>query len=107
MFGNERLKALPDVPTFKEKGYDVFPYGPLVQMAYIVAPAKTPPAVREKLIAMFKKWINTDKYRSTSAAGGGGGRLDGRCFEQGNRQRAEIAERSRQEGLRGGEEVSP
>ena len=28
------------------------------------------PAVREKLIAMFKKWINTEKYRATSAAGG-------------------------------------
>ncbi|MDB5883093.1 MAG: putative exported protein [Ramlibacter sp.] len=70
VFANERIKALPDVPTFKEKGYNVFPYGPLVQMAYVVAPAKTPPAVREKLIAMFKKWINTEKYRSTSAAGG-------------------------------------
>ena len=50
VFANERLKVLPDVPTFKEKGYDVFPYGPLVQMAYLVAPAKTPEAVREKLI---------------------------------------------------------
>jgi tripartite-type tricarboxylate transporter receptor subunit TctC len=70
VFGNERVKSLPDVPTFKEKGYDVFPYGPLVQMAYVVAPARTPPAVREKLIAMFRKWINTDKYRAASAAGG-------------------------------------
>ena len=33
---------LPDVPTFKEKGFDVFPYGPLVQMAYVVAPANLP-----------------------------------------------------------------
>jgi tripartite-type tricarboxylate transporter receptor subunit TctC len=70
VFGNERIKSLPDVPTFKEKGYDVFPYGPLVQMAYIVAPAKTPPAVREKLIAMFQKWIKSDKYKASSEAGG-------------------------------------
>ena len=70
VFGNERIKSLPDVPTFKEKGYNVFPYGPLVQMAYIVAPAKTPPAVREKLIAMFQKWIRSDKYKASSEAGG-------------------------------------
>ena len=59
MFANERLESLPDVPTFKEKGYDVFPYGPLVQMAYVVAPAASPPAVREKLIAMFRKGIQS------------------------------------------------
>jgi tripartite-type tricarboxylate transporter receptor subunit TctC len=70
VFGNERVKSLPDVPTFKEKGYNVFPYGPLVQLAYIVAPAKTPPAVREKLIAMFQKWIRSDKYKASSEAGG-------------------------------------
>lgn len=70
VFGNERIKSLPDVPTFKEKGYNVFPYGSLVQMAYVVAPAKTPPAVQEKLIAMFQKWIKSDKYKATSEAGG-------------------------------------
>jgi tripartite-type tricarboxylate transporter receptor subunit TctC len=70
VFGNERIKSLPDVPTFKEKGFDVFPYGPLVQMAYVVAPARTPPGVREKLIAMFQKWIKSDKYRASSEAGG-------------------------------------
>jgi len=70
VFGNERLKSMPDVPTFKEKGYDVFPYGPLVQMAYIVAPAGTPPAVREKLIAMFHKYIQNPKFKASSDAGG-------------------------------------
>lgn len=70
VFGNERIKSLPDVPTFKEKGYDVFPYGPLVQMAYIVAPAATPPAVREKLIAMFSKWLQSPKFKASSEAGG-------------------------------------
>jgi tripartite-type tricarboxylate transporter receptor subunit TctC len=70
VFANERLKSMPDVPTFKEKGYDVFPYGPLVQMAYIVAPAGTPPAVREKLIAMFHKYIQNPKFKASSDAGG-------------------------------------
>ena len=37
----------------KEHGYDVFPYGPLVQMAYIVAPAATPAPIRERLIEIF------------------------------------------------------
>ncbi|MDB5732756.1 MAG: transporter substrate-binding protein [Variovorax sp.] len=70
VFGNERLKSLPDVPTFKEKGYNVFPYGPLVQMAYIVAPAATPPAVREKLTAIFGKAIQSPRFKATSDAGG-------------------------------------
>jgi tripartite-type tricarboxylate transporter receptor subunit TctC len=70
VFGNERIKSMPDVPTFKEKGYNVFPYGPLVQMAYIVAPAGTPPAVREKLTGLFGKWIQSAKFKAASEAGG-------------------------------------
>ena len=70
VFANERLKVFPDVPTFKEKGYDVFPYGPLVQMAYLVAPAATPAPVREKLIAMFSKWLQSPKFKASSEAGG-------------------------------------
>src|ERR1700754_1694928 len=46
IFANERLEMFPDVPTFKEKGYDVFPFGPVVQMAYVVAPANLPADVR-------------------------------------------------------------
>jgi tripartite-type tricarboxylate transporter receptor subunit TctC len=70
VFGNERLKSMPEVPTFKEKGYDVFPYGPLVQMAYLAAPAATPPAVREKLTALFDKAIQSAKFKASSEAGG-------------------------------------
>ena len=70
VFSNERIKSLPDVPTFREKGYNVFPYGPLVQMAYIVAPTGTPPAIREKLIAIFSKGIQSAKFKATSEAGG-------------------------------------
>lgn len=70
VFATERLKNLPDVPTFKEKGHDVFPYGPLVQMAYLVAPAATPAPVREKLTQIFRKAIQSQKFRQPTEAAG-------------------------------------
>lgn len=70
VFANERLRVMPDVPTFKEKGYDVFPHGPLVQMAYIVAPANLPPAVREKLTALFRGAIQSAKFKAVAEGGG-------------------------------------
>jgi tripartite-type tricarboxylate transporter receptor subunit TctC len=70
VFANERLKAMPALPTFKEKGYDVFPYGPLLQMAYIVAPAGTPAPVREKLTQIFHKAIQSQKFRQPTEAAG-------------------------------------
>ncbi|HEX6362172.1 MAG TPA: tripartite tricarboxylate transporter substrate-binding protein, partial [Albitalea sp.] len=70
LFATERLKALPDVPTFKERGHDVFPYGQLVQMAYIVAPAATPAPVRERLIQIFSKAIQSAKFKAIAEQGG-------------------------------------
>lgn len=70
VFANERLKVMPDVPTFKEKGFDVFPHGPLVQMAYIVAPANLPPAVRDKLTALFRGAIQSAKFKAVAEGGG-------------------------------------
>ena len=70
VFANERLKALPDVPTFKEKGFDIFPYGPLVQMAYIVTPVATPAPVRERLIAIFSKAIQSAKFKTSAEDSG-------------------------------------
>lgn len=69
VFANEPLQAMPDVPTFKSKGYNVFPYGPLVQMAYLVAPAKTPQAVQDRLIAIFSEAIQSDRFKKLSADG--------------------------------------
>ena len=63
IFANERLEMFPDVPTFKEKGYDVFPYGPVVQMAYVVAPANLPPDVRTKLITAFRSAIQDPRFK--------------------------------------------
>ncbi|AOB31452.1 ABC transporter substrate-binding protein [Bordetella sp. H567] len=70
VFGNERLQVYPDVPTFKEKGYDVYPYGPLVQMAYVVAPAGVSPQVRQRLIDIFSKAIQSDKFKTFAQQNG-------------------------------------
>lgn len=70
VFANERIKSMPNVPTFKEKGYNVFPYGPLVQMAYLVAPAKTPPEIQERLITIFNKAIQDPRFKAASEDGG-------------------------------------
>lgn len=63
IFANERLDMFPDVPTFKERGIDVFPYGPVVQMAYVVAPAGIPADVRAKLISAFKAAIQDPRFK--------------------------------------------
>lgn len=63
VFGNDRLALLPDVPTFKEQGYDIFPFGPIVQMAYVDAPASLPADVRSKLISAFGAAINDKRFK--------------------------------------------
>jgi tripartite-type tricarboxylate transporter receptor subunit TctC len=69
VFANERIKSMPNIPTFKERGYNVFPYGPLVQMAYLAAPSKTPPEIQEKLIAIFNKAIQDPRFKAASEDG--------------------------------------
>jgi tripartite-type tricarboxylate transporter receptor subunit TctC len=63
VFANERLEMFPDVPTFKDKGFDVFPYGPVVQMAYVVAPANLPADIRSKLISAFRAAIQDPRFK--------------------------------------------
>jgi tripartite-type tricarboxylate transporter receptor subunit TctC len=63
IFANQRLEMFPDVPTFKDRGYDVFPYGPVVQMAYVVAPANLPADVRTKLITAFRAAIQDPRFK--------------------------------------------
>ena len=74
VFANERLKALPDVPTFKEKGYNIYPHGQLVQMAYLVAPAATPPARSQK---DSQRCLADSEQLSPELPTGGGRRGDG------------------------------
>ena len=63
VFANERLEMFPDVPTFKDKGFDVFPYGPVVQMAYVVAPANLPADVKTKLVTAFRAAIQDPRFK--------------------------------------------
>ena len=63
IFANERLEMFPDAPTFKETGIDVFPYGPVVQMAYVVAPANLPADVRSKLTTAFRSAIQDPRFK--------------------------------------------
>lgn len=64
VFSNTRLAALPDVPTFKEKGHDVFPFGPVVQMAYVVAPAGLPKDVEDRLTSAFRKALADKRFKT-------------------------------------------
>lgn len=70
VFAEKRLSFYPQVPTFKEKGFDVFPYGPIAQMSYIVGPAGLPAPVREKLVAVFRKAIQSPQYKAFAEQNG-------------------------------------
>ncbi|GAB4394539.1 MAG: tripartite tricarboxylate transporter substrate binding protein [Kiloniellaceae bacterium] len=70
VFGKKRLDVLPEVPTFAEKGIDVFPYGPVVQMGYIEAPAGLDPAVRKKLTDAFEQALTSKKFLDFAAERG-------------------------------------
>jgi tripartite-type tricarboxylate transporter receptor subunit TctC len=63
VFANERLAVFPDVPTFKERGYEVFPFGPVVQMAYVVAPANLPADVRDRLTKAWRAAILDPRFK--------------------------------------------
>jgi tripartite-type tricarboxylate transporter receptor subunit TctC len=70
VFQDERLDVLPDVPTFAELDIDVFPYGPVVQMAYIDAPAGIDPEVRETLTRAFENALTSERFQSFAEEAG-------------------------------------
>ncbi|MEI2415018.1 tripartite tricarboxylate transporter substrate binding protein [Orrella sp. JC864] len=70
VFDRQRLDVLPQVPTFNEAGHDAFPYGPLVQMAYVVGPAGLPEPVRQRLVQAFGKAIQSEKFKDFAAKNG-------------------------------------
>jgi tripartite-type tricarboxylate transporter receptor subunit TctC len=59
-WGTERLKLLPDIPTFKELGYDAEFY----IWTGIFVPAATPPAVTQKLRAAVKEAATSDEFKA-------------------------------------------
>jgi tripartite-type tricarboxylate transporter receptor subunit TctC len=70
VFANDRVPFYPNVPTFKEKGYDVYPYGQVTQMAYIVAPANLPAPLRERLTVVFRKAIQSERFKTFASENG-------------------------------------
>lgn len=62
-FTRQRVKTLPDVPTFAELKYDVFPYGDINMITYIMAPKGVDKATREKLAQMFKTAISSPEFQ--------------------------------------------
>jgi tripartite-type tricarboxylate transporter receptor subunit TctC len=70
VFAESRVPFYPNVPTFKEKGYDVYPYGQVTQMAYIVAPAGLPAPIRDRLTTAFRKAIQSERFKSFASENG-------------------------------------
>jgi len=62
-FTTQRIAQLPEVPTFAERGVDVFPHGPLVQMTYLAGPAGLPAPVREKVSAAFGAAVRSPEFQ--------------------------------------------
>jgi tripartite-type tricarboxylate transporter receptor subunit TctC len=60
LFGGQRSKALPDVPTLKELGYDIEYY----LWVGTFAPKGTPDGVITYLRDAFKKAAHTDQFKT-------------------------------------------
>lgn len=68
VFEMERLEMMPDVQTFAENGYEIFPRGKVVQMSYVVAPDGLDPVVKAKLIELFSAAIQSEKFKAFASA---------------------------------------
>lgn len=62
VFARERVGALPDVPTFAEQHVDVFPFGDLEQVTYLVAPKGVAPERLAKIEDLVAKAVNSQAY---------------------------------------------
>ncbi|TWG79032.1 tripartite-type tricarboxylate transporter receptor subunit TctC [Cupriavidus gilardii J11] len=64
VFSHERVAIMPNVPTFAEKKIDVFPFGALEQMSYLVGPRNLPAERARQLQELFAKAIASDAYQA-------------------------------------------
>jgi tripartite-type tricarboxylate transporter receptor subunit TctC len=70
VYSKTRNPMLPNVPTFQEKGYDVFPYGPLDQISYLLGPANLPADITARLISIFRKVLQHAEYAKFAKVNG-------------------------------------
>ena len=64
VWGAQRIKALPEVPTLKEQGYDAEFY----IWSGLFAPATTPPEVLTRLRTAIKEAVGATVFRQAMAA---------------------------------------
>ena len=70
IFNNDGLKELGDVPTFKSLGYDVFTYGNLRQVSFLMGPDGIKAEEKDKLVKMFKEAIESEEFKKFAAQSG-------------------------------------
>lgn len=64
VFDTQRLRQLPEVPTVGEAGITVHPYGRMIQMTYLVAPAGLPEAMKRPIVALYREAILSPDYQA-------------------------------------------
>lgn len=63
-FTHDRLESFPDVPTFEEKGLDVFPYGDVAQtVCFAFAPKGVDPQIKEAIGNMLWNAVMSDDFQ--------------------------------------------
>lgn len=63
VFGTERARVLPSVPTFAESGYDILKGSVLAQVGFVVGPAGIPKDIQEKLAYMFREAVESAEFQ--------------------------------------------
>ena len=60
----KRSTLAPNVPTFREQGFDVV----MASLRGVAAPKNLPPAIREQLVSAVQKAVNDPEFRQKAAA---------------------------------------
>lgn len=65
-----RLPQMPGVPTIAEAGLDPYPFGRMLQMTFVTAPAGLPPALRAALTETLRSAVLSPAYQAKAAEDG-------------------------------------
>ena len=65
-----RLPQMPDVPTIAQAGLDPYPFGRMLQMTFVTAPAGLPPPLREALTGLLRSAVLSSAYQARAAEDG-------------------------------------